>query len=146
MSACVQALWMKRALRGVMDSVEQVTMVTNGGIEGDANFGRSKRQVTIIDEAVFDVIRAQLPRVEAYMRRANIMVRGIELRDTRDQLLSVGDVRIRICGETRPCERMDAQVPGLTAALDPDWRGGVFGIVLNDGIVNVGDEVSLASP
>jgi MOSC domain-containing protein YiiM len=146
MSACVQALWMKRAMRGVIDSVEQVTMVTNGGIEGDANFGRSKRQVTIIDEAVFDTIRLQLPGVEAYMRRANIMVRGIELRDTRDHLLSVGDVRIRICGETRPCERMDAQVSGLTAALDPDWRGGVFGVVLNDGIVSVGDEVSLESP
>jgi MOSC domain-containing protein YiiM len=74
------------------------------------------------------------------------MVSGIRLENTRNQVLHLGDVRIRLIGETRPCERMDAQVPGLTAALDPHWNGGAYGVVLDDGEVSVGDEARLASP
>jgi MOSC domain-containing protein YiiM len=39
---------------------------------------------------------------------------------------------------------MDAQVPGLTDALDPDWSGGAYGVVLDDGDVRVGDTAELA--
>ena len=38
---------------------------------------------------------------------------------------------------------MDAQVEGLTAALDPNWAGGAYGVVLNDGQIRVGDEASI---
>lgn len=140
----VEALWRKRAHRGVMDAADEVRFVEGGGIEDDANFGRSKRQVTVIEKEVFDRIAAELPSVEPFMRRANVMVSGIRLRETRGRILHLGDVRIRIFGETRPCERMDAQVPGLTAALSPDWNGGVYGMVLDDGPVRVGDEAALA--
>lgn len=144
MSGRVEALWLKRAHRGPMDPVEAVTLVQGEGIERDANRGRSKRQVTVIEKEVFDRIAADLPGVEPYMRRANVMVSGVRLKETRGQVLKLGNVRLRIFGETRPCERMDAQVQGLTAALDPDWNGGVFGVVLGDGQIRVGDEADLA--
>jgi hypothetical protein len=38
---------------------------------------------------------------------------------------------------------MDAQCPGLTAALDPGWGGGAHGIVLEGGDIRVGDVVFL---
>jgi MOSC domain-containing protein YiiM len=56
----------------------------------------------------------------------------------------VGGVKILIHGETRPCEQMDEALPGLRAALGPDWRGGVFGEVLDDGEIAVGDPVRWA--
>ena len=143
MSGTIEALWIKRAHRGVMDPAQSVNLVAGKGIDTDANFGRSKRQVTVIEKEVFDQISADLPDAEPAMRRANVMVSGIRLENTRDQLLHLGDVRIRLYGETRPCERMDAQVPGLTAALDPKWRGGVFGVVLDDGSISVGDAATL---
>jgi MOSC domain-containing protein YiiM len=127
-----------------MDAADEVRFVEGSGIEDDANFGRSKRQVTVIEKGVFDRIRDELPDVEPFMRRANVMVSGIRLRETRGRILHLGDVRIRIFGETRPCERMDAQAPGLTAALEPDWNGGVYGVVLDDGPVRVGEPVFLA--
>ena len=142
MSGTVRALWKKRALRGPMDPVEEVTLVDGEGIADDANFGRSKRQVTVIEEEVFDRIRAELPDVEPYMRRANIMVRGIRLEGTRGRVLRLGGTRLQVHGETRPCERMDAQVPGLTSALDPAWNGGVFATVLDGGALRVGDDVA----
>jgi hypothetical protein len=37
---------------------------------------------------------------------------------------------------------MDAQVAGLTVALAPSWNGGVYGVVLDDGAVRVGDDAS----
>lgn len=139
----VEALWLKRAHRGVMDPTEEARFVEGKGIDDDANFGRSKRQVTIIEKEVFDAIGDELPQVAPSMRRANVMVSGLPLKETRGRILRLGDVRIRIWGETRPCERMDAQVPGLTAALDPEWKGGVYGVVLDDGTVHVGDGATL---
>lgn len=139
----VEALWLKRAHRGVMDATDEARFVENQGIADDANFGRSKRQVTIIEQEVFDRIADALPDAEPFMRRANVMVSGIRLKETRGRTLRLGGVRVRVVGETRPCERMDAQVHGLTAALDPDWNGGVYGVVLDDGVVRVGDQAEL---
>jgi MOSC domain-containing protein YiiM len=100
--------------------------------------------VTVIEKEVFDRIREELPDVEPHMRRANVMVSGVRLKESRDRILHLGGVRIHIHGETRPCERMDAQVTGLTAALDPDWNGGVYGVVLDGGEIRVGDEARIA--
>ena len=146
MSGRVEAIWTKRAHRGVMDPADAVATVAAKGIENDANFGRRRRQVTVIEMEVFDRIREALPEVEPSMRRANVMVSGVRLQDTRDHVLTLGDVRIHLHGETRPCELMDAQVEGLTAALDADWGGGAFGVVLDDGEIRVGDVASLEAP
>lgn len=146
MSGKVEALWTKRAHRGPMDPVDEMTLVEGKGIDEDANFGRSKRQVTVIEQEVFDRIMAELPDVEPSMRRANVMVSGIRLENTRGHVLSLGNVKIQLFGETRPCERMDAQVQGLTAALDPEWSGGAYGVVMNGGQIRVGDEASITGP
>lgn len=139
----IEAIWLKRAVRGPMDAVQEATLVAAEGIQDDANRGRSKRQVTVIATEVFERVRTSLPDADPEMRRANVMVSGIDLRDSRGRVLSLGDVRIRIGGETRPCERMDEQCPGLRAALEPEWGGGAYGTVLDDGVVRVGDSASL---
>lgn len=139
----IEALWTKRARRGVMDRRDRIRLLAGQGVAEDANLGRSKRQVTVIEKEVFERIAAELPGVEPYMRRANVMVSGVALADSRGRILRLGGVRILIHGETRPCERMDAQAPGLTAALSPAWNGGVYGVVLDDGYVSVGDDAHL---
>ncbi len=100
--------------------------------------------MTIIAREVFDELRRTLGAgVEPAMRRANLMVSGIALPDARGRVLQVGPVRIRVNGETRPCERMDEAFPGLRDALGVDGRGGVYGEVLDDGEIAVGDPVTL---
>jgi MOSC domain-containing protein YiiM len=128
-----------------MAPVGGAALVAAKGIVGNANQG-GKRQVTVIEREVFDLIRTTLPAAEPIMRRANFMVSGIRLRDTEGHTLTLGGVRILIQGETCPCYRMDEQCPGLTAALEPEWRGGAFGIVLDSGEVRVGDAVFLEPP
>lgn len=135
----VRALWIKRAKLGPMDPAQAVEMVAEEGIRGNANQG-GYRQVTIIQEEVFDALEEELgPRVDPAMRRANVMVRGIDLRESRGRTLHLGECRIVIRGETVPCERMDQALPGLREALRPEWRGGCFGRVVQGGAVRVGD-------
>jgi MOSC domain-containing protein YiiM len=137
----LEAIWLKRARGGPMDPQPRV-VIDAGGLVGNAN--RSyRRAITIIEREVFDRIRAELSdAVRPEMRRANLMISGIRLEATRDRILAVGPVRIRIGGETRPCELMDEEGhPGLQAALEPGWGGGAFGTVVTPGEIAVGDPV-----
>ncbi len=143
MTGTLEAIWIKRAHHGPMNAAPTVRVRAGRGIVGNANQG-GKRQVTIIEQEVFEAIARALPDARPVMRRANLMVRGVRLEGTRDRILTIGGVRLHIRGETRPCYRMDEQCPGLTAALDPPWNGGVYAVVLDDGEIHVGDAVRLA--
>ena len=124
-----------------MDPVDEVVAVDGRGLEGDADFDRN-RHVTLIEREVFDRLKGSLDdSVEPMMRRANLLVSGIRLEDTRGRMLAVGDLRIHIRGETRPCGQMEAAGEGLMDALDPHWGGGAHGSVVNDATIAVGDEV-----
>lgn len=144
--ARLEKIWIKRARRGPMDPTEEARMVADLGLEGNANQG-GRRQVTVIEKEVFDRLREELdPTIDPVFRRANLMVSGVRLEETRDHLLHVGDTVLRIGGETRPCNRMDEALPGLQEALDPGWRGGCYGVVVEGGPIRVGDPVRLEPP
>jgi MOSC domain-containing protein YiiM len=146
MAGRVEAIWVKRSVRGVMDPANEVDMVAGKGVARDASFGRSRRQVTLIEKEVFDRVRLALPAAEPVMRRANILLSGVRLAESRGRVLRVGGSRILIHGETRPCERMDEQCEGLRASLSPGWGGGAYGVVLDDGLVRIGDTAELEPP
>lgn len=146
MSGRVEALWTKRAHRGVMDAQHEVVCVAGRGIEGNT-CRSSTRQVTIIAREQWEAMMRELSGapgapVDPAARRANIMVSGIDLANSRGRVMRLGGVRVRIRGETRPCERMDEALPGLRDAMDPEWRGGAFGEMLDDGLLTVGDAVA----
>ncbi|HEX5766165.1 MAG TPA: MOSC domain-containing protein, partial [Woeseiaceae bacterium] len=115
------------------------------GIAGNANQG-GRRQVTIIEqEAWEDLMRGLKAALDPSTRRANLMLSGIPLKETRGHILLIGKCRLEILGETRPCERMEESLTGLKAAMGPEWRGGVFASVAAGGVIRVGDAVELRS-
>ncbi len=125
-----------------MDAVESADLIEAKGIVGNADQGR-RRQVTIIEEEVWTEVMAEMGAdLPPSSRRANLMVKGIRLHRTHGKTIQIGDCRIRIYNETAPCYQMDELLPGLQAALRPEWKGGAFGEVLNDSTINVGDPVS----
>lgn len=142
MTGKVVALWLKRFKRGPMDRVLFVEAIEGRGLAGNANQG-GKRQVTIIDEERWsDAQREVGVEVDPSARRANVMLRGLDLEGTRGKLLRIGPVLIRIYNETRPCEQMDEAQPGLRAALGVSWRGGVYGEVVEGGVIREGDSAT----
>jgi len=141
----LEQIFIKRMKRGPMDPVQKARVVAGKGIVGNANQG-GKRQVTIVSNKHWSEVTAPLGDVpDPRLRRANLLVSDIDFNDARGKILKIGNVRVRVYGETRPCEQMEEAVPGLKSAMSVPWGGGAFGEVLDDGEISVGDSVELKS-
>jgi len=124
-----------------MDAVTQATLVEGQGVAGSVDRSR-RRQVTLLESESWKACMEELgTKGDPSLRRANILVSGIKLAHTRGRTLLIGDTRLAVGGEVTPCERMDEAIPGLRAAMRPDWRGGVFAQVIAGGVINVSDRV-----
>jgi MOSC domain-containing protein YiiM len=129
-----------------MDAVPEVRVTAASGIVGGVDRSR-RRQITLIEREVWDRLMRELGgAAEPSARRANLLVTGIRLANTRGRILRLGDARLAIGGELTPCERMDEVLPGLQSAMRPDWGGGAFAQVLDDAVIRVGDLAEWETP
>jgi MOSC domain-containing protein YiiM len=140
---------------GPIETIGHVKVTASEGVHGDIRGAIAstkktrRRQVSIMEieswrAALDDLELPSEDRLPWYSRRANLLVEGLRLPREPGKVIAIGaKLRIETTVETQPCERMDALLPGLKAALMPDWRGGVCGRVLTDGEIAVGDEVRI---
>jgi MOSC domain-containing protein YiiM len=138
----VTAIFIKRAHGGRMDAQTTAMLETDRGLAGNADRG-GRRQITLLSQErwaeLMDQVGADLG---PGARRANIILSGINLEDSRGRTLLIGACRVRIGGETRPCELMEDAAKGLQAAMRERWGGGAFAEVLDGGPITIGDSVS----
>ena len=110
----VEHIWLKRAKGGPMDGVPAATLEPGQGLHGNANRG-GKRQVTLIAAERWRELTGTLGAdLDPSTRRANVLLSGIDLEESRGRILRIGATRLQINGETRPCEQMEEACAGLT--------------------------------
>ena len=127
-----------------MSETDACQVVAGCGLTGE---GRKpgRRNVTLLSASSWEATCADVGKtLPWHTRRANLLIEGIDLAPLIGRAILVGDLRLWIHDETRPCALMDELHQGLRAALVPDCRGGVFGQALCDGTIRVGDQVTLA--
>ncbi|HET9511372.1 MAG TPA: MOSC domain-containing protein [Sphingomonas sp.] len=134
-----------------MEVIEHARVTPETGIAGDfrgAMKGKPyKRQVTLIERGDWDAAMAEVGHSIGWQeRRANLLIDGIDLPQTKGVRLRIGaEVILEITRETDPCERMEALAGGLRAALTPDWRGGACAMVITGGDIAIGDRIEIIS-
>ena len=142
MPGTLEHIWIKRAKRGPMDTTLLASVRADRGLVGNANQG-GRRQITILEAERWSAHMTALgASLDPVVRRANLLVRGVTLSNSRGRVLRIGTVRVRIAGETKPCHQMDEVYDGLQAVMRDDWGGGAFAVVLEDGAIAVGDTVT----
>ncbi len=138
------AIARKRNSGAPMEELTEGRISEAAGLAGDSRGQPGPRQVTVVAAGDWAAACADLgAEVPWTLRRANLLVEGIELPRTPGTRLNIGDVVLEVTGETAPCERMDHEHAGLRAALAPDWRAGRSCRVLSGGDVSVGDAAAV---
>ena len=131
-----------------MVEVRNATVSLAAGVEGDYRgaLRATNRQVTVMSAEAWrracDDLGTEIPWT---IRRANLLVEGLDFEETIGGRIEIGDVVLEVAMETAPCHRMDEQHQGLTGALKPDWRGGVCCRVVSGGAIAVGDGVRMVA-
>lgn len=146
-----------------------ITLLAGLGVAGDAHAGetvkhRSRvavdptqpnlRQVHLIHAELHGELAAAGFAVSPGSLGENILTRGLDvLALPRDTRLHLGDAILRVTGLRNPCAQLDAQQPGLTAAVlgrDAEGRlvrkAGIMAVVEQGGVVRPGDAIGVALP
>ena len=127
-----------------MRKTREAMVLPGRGIDAE-NRKQGKREVTLLSSESWTDVCLELGITLPWsIRRANLLVEGVDLGASIGKVLRIGAIEVQIHGETRPCGLMDQQYQGLREALIPHCRGGVFGEVLLGGTIRVGDRVEVA--
>ncbi len=143
MQAQVLALAVKTAVGGPMREIDRSVGQVDGGLDCPVQ-PSPDRGITFLAARQWDQVNEELgTEMPWHARRANVLLDADGLADLLGRTVTVGDLRVEIMGETVPCGTMEAIQPGLTRALAPECRGGVYGRILRGGTIRVGDALTI---
>ena len=135
----VVALQLCKERRQPMTPVQEAIAISDLGLEGDQHArDGSARQVLLMDKETLDALGLATGVI-----KENVTIKGLDFSSIRaGQVFFVGDeVTLEATGPCEPCSRMDEIRPGLQGALQ--GRRGIVAMVLNGGILRVGDSVRM---
>ncbi len=130
--------------RAPLETRQSAEITLEKGVADDFRGKPGDRQVTVLTQegwgAACTEAGVDLNWLE---RRANLLIEGLDLKESAGKVLVIGGAKLLITRETDPCERMEEAYKGLYEAMLPDWRGGVCCRVIAAGEIKLGDKVEL---
>ncbi|MDC0185651.1 MOSC domain-containing protein [Gammaproteobacteria bacterium] len=134
----------RQAKRAKMEVLSQAHVNCEYGLEDDFRGKPGPRQFSILTEEGWRLACEELSQdIHWTVRRANLFIKGLDLKQSVGNRLIIGDLILEITDELDPCIRMEEQVIGLRKALIKDWRGGVLCRVINEGMIKIDDRITL---
>lgn len=129
------------------EAVDEVTLVVEKGVEGDAHYGFGHRQVSLLaDESVDKMREKGLEDLKPGAFGENIVTRGIDLLtlDVGDRLKVGSDVLLEVTQIGKECVDRCAIYYAAGDCIMP--REGIFVRVIEGGKVKPGDGITVVEP
>ena len=147
MSARLVGIARRDKPRAPRETLQRARISYDAGVEGDCRGKTPDRNVTIIFREDWDAACRDFGRELPWVtRRANLLVEGLAGFKQVGARLRIGPVVLEVTEENPPCRVMDILAEGLRVVLEPDWRAGVACRVLQDGVIALGDKVTVVNP
>lgn len=142
-SGIVIALGIASAYGAPIIEHDELTLLTDVGIEGDRHAGK-RRAVSIVctGELARAAVDFGIDQFGGLQTRRNIVVDLDELPRTHGTEFTIGEARLAVWRDCAPCSVMD-EIFGEGAQAALRQRAGVTASVLRGGNVRVGDTVTL---
>ncbi len=152
MAGLVASIFFAPEAGAEMKSVQAAAALEGCGLKGDrycsgsghwSRFGRVCEVTFIAAEDLDDIERETGVGVKNGEHRRNVVTRGISLKALRrGQRFRIGEVAFEHRGPRSVCRYIERLTePGMTQALK--GRGGICARVIENGTVQVGDEIDL---
>ena len=140
----VLAIAIRSDHRGPMIEANQAEAYANGCLAGD--HGSSvERGITLLASRQWKQVIQQLGvDLPWHTRRANLLIEADTLEHLIGKTIRIGNLRVDVKAETKPCQGIDQWQPGLRDALAIGCRGGVYGQIIDSGTIQVDDKVCFA--
>jgi len=122
------------------ENIDEVSLVDNFGIVGDAHAG-SKRQVSLLPYEAFDIVRERLPEIAPGDFAENITTRGLDFSSVAiGDCLRIGpDIRLVVTQIGKECHNDCHIKKAVGDCIMP--RLGIFASIAQGGTVHIGDTI-----
>lgn len=139
MSGRIHNLFIKPDHGQPMRAVQAVQADSGQGLNGDASYGRSKRQVLIIERETLQHFALAPGQVKENLTISGLALAGLPA----GTQLQAGEALLEVTGDCAPCRFLDDIRGGLRA--DMEGQRGTLCRVERGGAIRVGDAIHLVA-
>ncbi|MDP2914276.1 MAG: MOSC domain-containing protein [Candidatus Aminicenantes bacterium] len=134
----IEALCLSDRKGGPKRAVDEVRLIEDAGVEGDAHAGSGHRQVSFLAGEAVDTLRAEGLELEPGAFGENVLTRGMDW--TRSKVggrIRIGGTLLEITQLGKECHTPCAIYRAAGRCIMPDF--GIFAKVIKGGIIHAGD-------
>ncbi|MGH9119253.1 MAG: MOSC domain-containing protein [Acidimicrobiales bacterium] len=130
---------------------DEVEAVAGRGLVGDRNFEATRGahdpedEITLIASEGLELARTERGLdLDPGEHRRNVVTTGLDLLALVDRTITVGEAEVEVMEDNPPCRYLQ-DLTGKPVVTGLHGEGGVRGRIVSDGVIRVGDPVTVVS-